>query len=281
MSEVRQMPRISIVTCSYQQARYLEQALRSVLEQDYPWLEYLVLDGGSSDGSLDIIRRYSGQLAWWVSEPDGGQTRALMKGFARASGEILGWLCSDDLLLPGALRTVGRFFSLNPEVQAAYGDALWIDAEGRCLRPKKEMEFSRFVLRYDHNYVPQPSMFWRRSLYEAVGGLDPRFDLAMDADLWERFSARAPIAHIPGYLSCMRHYEAQKTRARRGEALREDRMIRVRGGGPHAQQGAAALRLAARCLRIAGKLRAGGYGAAVPRQHLRWLQDLAQDRAAA
>jgi glycosyltransferase involved in cell wall biosynthesis len=274
------MPRISIVTCSYQQARYLDAALRSVIEQDYPWLEYLVIDGGSTDGSVEVIRRYSGRLAYWVSEPDGGQTHALIKGFARATGEILGWLCSDDLLLPGALRTVGRFFGRQPEVAAAYGDALWIDADGRFLRPKKEMDFNRFVMRYDHNYVPQPSMFWRRSLYEAAGGLDPRFDLAMDADLWERFSALAPIAHIPGYLSCMRYYGEQKTRARRSDARREDGVLRARAArAAKSPPREAALRLAARCVRIAGKLKAGGYSASVPREHLSWLQRFAHEEA--
>ena len=187
-------PRISVVTCSFQQASYLEQALRSVLEQAYPSLEYVVVDGGSSDGSAEIIRRHAPALAHWVSEPDGGQTQALIKGFSRCTGDVLGWLCSDDLLLPGALRTVGEFFAAHPGVAAAYGDALWIDAGGRLLRPKREIDFSRFVLLHDHNYIPQPSMFWRRSLYDAVGGLDARFDLAMDADLWERFSASTRIA---------------------------------------------------------------------------------------
>lgn len=253
--------------------------MRSVLEQRYPALEYVVVDGGSSDGSAEIIRRHAAALAYWVCEPDGGQTDALIKGFARCSGEILGWLCSDDLLLPGALRSVGEFFARHPNVMAAYGDALWIDAEGRFLRPKKEMNFSRFVLLHDHNYIPQPSMFWRRSLYQAVGGLDPRFELAMDSDLWARFSALTRIAHIPGYLSCMRFYTQQKTRARRGEALCEDSIIRVRAtrrAAPPRRR--LALRLAARALRIVAKLRAGGYAAAVPREHLRWLQGLNASR---
>jgi glycosyltransferase involved in cell wall biosynthesis len=266
------LPRISIVTCSFQQVRYLEQAMRSVLDQGYPWLDYVVIDGGSRDGSVDIIRRHADALAYWVSEPDEGQTDALIKGFRHCDGDVLGWLCSDDLLLPGALRTVAAYFAAHPEVAAVYGDALWIDGEGRFLRPKREMAFSRFVLLHDHNYIPQPSMFWRRSLYEAVGGLDARFDLAMDADLWERFSAHGRIAHIPVYLSCMRYYPNQKTRARRGDALREDAAIRARdtarGHRPD-------LRLVARAMRVAAKLRAGGYAAAVPNEHLQWLQRVA------
>src|SRR5262245_18779468 len=222
------LPVISMVTCSYQQGRYLDQALRSVLDQRYPRLEYIVIDGGSTDGSADIIRRHEHALAHWVSEPDRGQTDALIKGFNRATGEIHGWLCSDDLLLPGALQTVAGFFSAHPGAMAAYGDALWIDGAGRFLRPKKEMDFSRFVFLHDHNYVPQPSMFWRSTLYEAVSGLDPEFDLAMDADLWERFSERTRIGHIPAYLSCMRFYPQQKTRSRKTEGRREDGIIRAR-----------------------------------------------------
>jgi len=247
--------------------------MRSVLEQGYASLEYVVVDGGSSDGSAEILRRHQHALAYWACEPDGGQTRALIKGFGRCSGEILGWLCSDDLLLPGALRTVGAFFAAHPGVAAVYGDALWIDAEGRFLRPKREIGFNRFVLLHDHNYIPQPSMFWRRSLYEAVGGLDPRFDLAMDADLWDRFSARTRIAHIPVYLSCMRFYAQQKTRARRADALRENTVLRARdrrAALPRAR--GLALRFAARTLRIAAKLRAGGYAPAVPAEHLAWLR---------
>jgi glycosyltransferase involved in cell wall biosynthesis len=267
-----QIPTISVVTCSFRQARYLERAMRSVLEQDYPSLEYIVIDGGSSDGSAEIIRRYARALAYWVCEPDRGQTDALIKGFARASGEVWGWLCSDDLLLPGALRTVGEYFARHPRVMAAYGDALWIDAGGRFLRPKKEMGFNRFVLLHDHNYIPQPAMFWRRELYRRVNGLDARFDLAMDADLWARFSAVTRIAHIPAYLACMRFYGQQKTRARRSDALLEDAILRAREAGGGALPQALALRVAARGLRIAAKLLAGGYAARVPREHLRWLE---------
>ena len=251
--------------------------MRSVLEQDFPSLEYVVIDGGSSDGSKQIIARYARALAHWESGPDDGQTHALIKGFRHCTGEILGWLCSDDLLLPGALRAVGEFFRSHPRIAAVYGDALWIDADGRFLRPKKEIDFNRFVLLHDHNYVPQPSMFWRRSLYDKVGGLDPRFELAMDADLWERFSSVTRIAHIPAFLSCMRFHAGQKTRARRPDALREDAIIRAR---PAQRAVPWPRRLAARGLRIAAKLRAGGYASAVPGEHIAWLRRMAEFRNA-
>ncbi|MGA7984515.1 MAG: glycosyltransferase family 2 protein, partial [Burkholderiales bacterium] len=227
-------PGISLVTCSYRQAPFLEATLRSVIGQRYPALEYIVVDGGSDDGSREIIERHSASLAYWVSEPDDGQTDALRKGFERASGDILGWLCSDDLLLPGALRAVAAYFRAHPDALAVFGDALWIDRDGRLLRPKREMAFNRFVFLHDHNYVPQPSMFWRRELFQAVGGLDCAFDLAMDADLWERFSRRTRIQHLPRYLSCMRFYAEQKTRRRREDQALEDAIIRRRAWrGPH------------------------------------------------
>jgi len=264
-------PFITMVTCSYQQARYLERAMRSVIEQDYPYLEYIVIDGGSTDGSEAVIRRYRHALAYWVSEPDRGQTDALVKGFNRATGEIHGWLCSDDLLLPGALDAVAEFFHAHRGVMAAYGDALWIDANGHFLRPKKEMGFNRFVFRHDHNYIPQPSMFWRRALYDAVGGLDPEYDLAMDADLWDRFSEHAPIAHIPRYLSCMRWYPEQKTRSRRAEGRLEDRAIQARSAHPLDGPAGLLTRGLARFVRIVAKAAAGGYTARVPGELLAWL----------
>ena len=124
------LPKISIVTCSYQQGRYLDATMRSVLEQRYADVEYIVIDGASTDNSVDIIRRYADRLHYWVSEPDAGQTDALIKGFKHSTGEIQGWLCSDDLLLPGALEQVSRFFAEHPEVDAAYGDSIWIDSAG-------------------------------------------------------------------------------------------------------------------------------------------------------
>ena len=267
--ESNSLPSISIVTCAYQQSRYLEQTMRSVLDQGYPALEYQVIDGGSRDGSLQIIHRHAQSLDYWRSGPDGGRTQALIRGFGRARGDIFAWLCPDDLLLPGALRTVGEYFAAHPKVHALYGDALWIDAEGRYLRPKREIDFNRFVMLYDHNYIPQPSMFWRRSLYEAVGGLDERFELAMDADLWERFSARTRIMHLPAYLSGMRYYVDWKTCAQRADALREKAQIREREPLPIR---ASALRLCARALRIGAKLRARGHAAPVPDAHLDWLR---------
>ncbi|MDE2000233.1 MAG: glycosyltransferase, partial [Burkholderiales bacterium] len=156
--------KFSIVTCSYQQGRFLDATMRSVLDQGYPNLEYIVIDGGSKDQSVQVIESHSSRLSYWVSEKDRGQTHALSKGFERATGDILGWLCSDDLLLPGALQRVARFFEAYPEVDFVYGNAFWIDAQGQFIRPKKEMPWNKFIFLFDHNYVAQPATFWRRSL---------------------------------------------------------------------------------------------------------------------
>ncbi len=270
--------RLSLVTCSYQQGRFLDATLRSVIDQRAANLEYLVVDGGSTDNSVDVIQRHSANLSWWVSEPDQGQTDALIKGFERATGELQGWLCSDDLLLPGAIDRVTRFFQAHPQVDAVYGDALWINEQGDFIRAKREHGFYRFPFLFDHNFVPQPSMFWRRRLYEKVGGLDRRFNLAMDSDLWERFSRAGRIEHIPEYLSCMRFYDAQKTRRLRPWGADEDRQIRSRsplGRTPWMQP---TLRAVARAQRILLKAAAGGYRAHIDH---RLLDDLQQYRLSA
>jgi glycosyltransferase involved in cell wall biosynthesis len=233
------------------------------------------VDGGSTDGSVEILKQYQNRLASWVSEPDGGQTDALIKGFANSTGEVMGWLCSDDLLLPGALHAVGRYFAEHPHILAAYGDALWIDDRGALLRPKKEIPFNRFIFLYDHNYVPQPSMFWRRSLYDAVGGLNRRFNLAMDGDLWARFSQCDRIAHIDRYLSCMRWYPAQKTRALRPKAHAENAELRMKYSGHKRRLLDPLLRPFARALRALIKLCCGGYRARVPLEYELWLQHAA------
>jgi glycosyltransferase involved in cell wall biosynthesis len=268
----RALPSISLVTCSYQQAGFLEATLQSVLTQRYPSLEYHVVDGGSTDGSVEILQRYQGQLTSWVAEPDDGQTHALIKGFAKSNGDVMGWLCSDDLLLPGALHAVGQYFAEHPDVMAVYGDALWIDEHGSLLRAKKEIPFNRFIFLYDHNYVPQPSMFWRRSLYDAVGGLDRHLNLAMDGDLWARFSQGTRIAHMDRYLSCMRFYAAQKTRALRPRARAENTELRTRYSGALLQRLYPLLHPLAKGLRALIKIFLGGYRAQVQHRQLLWLK---------
>lgn len=260
--------KFSIVTCSYQQGRFLDATIRSVRDQHYPNLEYIIIDGGSKDQSVSIIESHADALSYWVSEKDRGQTHALAKGFQHATGDILGWLCSDDLLLPGALERVARFFETHPDVDFVYGNALWIDAEGRFIRPKKEMPWHKFIFLYDHNYLSQPATFWRRSLFEKVGGLDETWNLGMDSDLWLRFARHAKPYYLNEYLAGMRDYPEQKTRALQKDGRAEDRKLMEREMPWVARLPTKPLKLVARAARIGVKLLHGGYGAKPPAEYV-------------
>ena len=219
------LPKISIVTPSFNQAPFLEETLQSVLSQGYPGLEYIVMDGGSTDGSTEIIGKYSDRLADWKSAKDGGQADAIHTGFTRATGEILCWLNSDDTLSPGTLRSVGEFFAANPDVDLVYGDLNLVDAEGKRLytaRPLLRLE----ILVYENAFVPQQGMFWRRSLYERVGGLDPSLSFAMDFDLVVRFLlVGARVRKLPGILANYRWHPAAKSSTLRDVMEREIREL--------------------------------------------------------
>jgi glycosyltransferase involved in cell wall biosynthesis len=191
-------PLVSIVTPSFNQARYLETTIRSVLEQDYPSIEYLIIDGGSTDGSVDVIQRYADKLAWWISEKDQGQTDALNKGFARAKGEILAWLNSDDIYEPGALTAAVEYLTTHPEIGMVYAETNFIDENGRMIGrfPAAQTDYRR--LRQGYVHVPQQATFFRADLWRQVGPLDPNFYFAMDYDLWVRLAKLAPFAYLSG-----------------------------------------------------------------------------------
>jgi glycosyltransferase involved in cell wall biosynthesis len=253
-------PKISVVTCCYNHVSFLERTITSVLDQKYPNLEYIIIDGGSTDGSKDIIQRYSTQLAYWVSEPDEGQTHALIKGFNRATGDISCWLCSDDLFEPWTLREVADFFERRPEARVAYGDATWIDVQDRVIRKKREHGFNRFIWMHDYNFIPQPSTFWRHDLYLQVGGLDPAFDWAMDADLWARFAEVTHLYHAARPWSRMRiHPDQKKTRFIESGGNQEDRIIRQRYIGNEPEWMRRSLHLYAKGLRVGWKIFTGRY----------------------
>lgn len=249
---------ISVVTPSYNQAEFLEATLRSVLDQGYPRLEYIVIDGGSTDGSPAILDRYRDRLSYAVSEPDAGQTDALIKGFARASGDILAWLNSDDTYEPNTLWEVAAHFAARPRDRFIYGDAIWMDRRGRTIRPKKELPFNRFIWLYDYNYIPQPSAFWRRDLYRQVGGLDPAMQLAMDADLWMRFADVTRPRHIRRVWSRMRAYPEQKN-VRLRERSDVEGMTIVRRYVDPRQRGWWLKRRLAKGLRVGWKAATGCY----------------------
>lgn len=190
-----EQPLVSIITPSYNQANFLEETIRSVLDQGYPNLEYIIVDGGSTDGSLEIIQKYADRLAWWVSEPDQGQTDAINKGFSQAKGEILAWLNSDDTYLPAAVAEAVGYLQAHPEIGTVYGDANLIDDEGNVIGkfPAKQTDNRRLMRGYVH--VPQQATFFRAELWRKVGPLDPTFFFAMDYDLWVRLSQHAPLKY--------------------------------------------------------------------------------------
>ncbi|MFN2150020.1 MAG: glycosyltransferase family 2 protein [Anaerolineales bacterium] len=226
-------PLVSIVTPSFNQARFLEATMHSVLAQDYAPIEYIVVDGGSSDGSVEIIRQYADRLAWWVSEPDRGQTEAINKGFAHATGEILAWLNSDDTYEPGALAAAVDFLQAHPQVGLVYGDANFIDAEGDIIGKFNAQQTSLRRLQRGGVYIPQQAAFWRSDLWRQVGPLDPTFYFAMDYDLWVRLARVAEIRYIPQLWANFRLHGDAKTIA--ADELCWPEMLRVhrRDGGSY------------------------------------------------
>jgi glycosyltransferase involved in cell wall biosynthesis len=208
------LPLVSIVTPSFNQARFLEATIQSVLGQDYPRLEYIVIDGGSTDGSVEIIRRYAQSLAYWTSEEDRGQTDAINKGFTRASGEIFAWLNSDDLYRPGAIQEAVEYLRQHPDVGMVYGDADYIDEYGQVTGwfPAAQTDYSR--LRQGYVHIPQQAAFFRAKLWRMTGPLDPSFYFAMDYDLWVRIAALTPIRYHPrGWAAFRLHGEAKSLAA--------------------------------------------------------------------
>lgn len=237
-------PRISIVTPSFNQGRYLEETIRSVLLQGYPNLEYMVLDGGSTDNSKDIIQAYSGQLAYWKSEQDGGQSDAISQGLDRASGEILGWVNSDDLLLPGCLKKVGIYFATHPNVDCVVGGAVVIDQFGAIMRnpiklPKivrgEPETFMSLLSRRGCSFY-QPASFWRREAYLAVDGLNTELRFSMDYDLYLRLAHKKPFGHMDQLLACFRVHLGSKTTLLQAVRQQECRALWARYGSEYSVQ---------------------------------------------
>ena len=205
------LPPVSITIPSFNQARFVADAIESVLNQDYPPVECIVIDGGSTDGTVDILRRYGDRLRW-ISEPDRGQSHALNKGWRMAHGEILGWLNSDDTYRPGALQTIVAAFQLHPEVGGIYGDCDYISAAGEFLEKYETgpFDFETF-LRTSRSPIPQPSMFIPRTVYEHVGPVNEDLHLAIDWEYWLRVGMQYPILYLPRTLATFRVHGSSKS----------------------------------------------------------------------
>lgn len=204
------LPLVSIVTPSFNQAAFLEETILSVLRQDYPSVEYIIIDGGSTDGSVKIIRKYEQHLAYWISEPDGGQACAVNKGFAQARGELLGWLCSDDLLTPSMVSLSAAYLKRDESIGMTYGDRVRIDRRGNIYSFQRYPSFRHYHLRFGLS-LPQETSLFRREIFYAVGGLDESLQMALDYDLWCRLSRVSKLQHIPAYLGYFRSHLDNKS----------------------------------------------------------------------
>ena len=218
MSLATKYPKISIVTPSYNQGAYLEQTIRSVLDQNYANLEYIIVDGGSTDNSVEIIKRYEQGLAFWSSERDKGQSDAINRGFARTTGHIMGWLNSDDMLAPGALQSLAEAYQSG--IRWYHGNHSGLMADGSLLVGSGDF-FGRWThndLLFEGAVIAQVATFWNREIWDAAGAFVLDHDLIMDYDLWLRFSRLTPSTPIFPVLGVFREHSLAKTGTEIGRA---------------------------------------------------------------
>jgi glycosyltransferase involved in cell wall biosynthesis len=227
------LPLVSIVTPSFNQADYLEATIKSVLEQSYPHIEYIIIDGGSTDGSLDVIKKHEGRIAVWVSEQDKGQTDAINKGFAKAKGDILAWINSDDTYAnPNAVADAVNFLIAHPEVAMVYADCNFIDEQGKIIGKFASRQTDYAKLRSGYVHIPQQTMFFRAKYWKELGPLDPSFYFAMDYDLWVRIAKHAPIQYLPGKTwANFRIHTSSKTNVNDERGWKEMLRVHYREGG--------------------------------------------------
>lgn len=213
---MRPKPLVSIITPSFNQAKYLEKTITSVIQQDYPYIEYLVVDGDSTDGSQAIIKKHERQINWWISEPDQGQAEAINKGLSRASGDIVAWLNSDDFYLPGAIKKVLDVFRQHPDSVFIYGDVLAVNAAGEQLNHMRYQQWGLVDL-MKFNIIGQSSVFINRAAIHQTGLLDLSFHFLLDHQLWLRLAQKGPILYLPELLSGAHFHPQSKNVARAGE----------------------------------------------------------------
>jgi glycosyltransferase involved in cell wall biosynthesis len=179
-------PKISIITPSYNQAEFLESTINSVLDQQYPNLEYILIDGGSTDGSMEIIKKYQHHFSYWISEKDNGQSQAINKGFKLATGKYVNWLNSDDIFLKDALFTLAHYLESHPSIDIVFGNVLYINSNNEHLYRSYEIPYSQKITLYGTNHVLQPAALYKKSVIEKIGLLDERLHYTMDHEFWVR-----------------------------------------------------------------------------------------------
>jgi len=221
------LPRISVIIPSFNQARYLERTIASVLEQDYPALEVMVLDGGSTDGSRELIERHAPALAYWRSQPDGGQTAAINEGWGRAHGDVLAWLNSDDAYAPDALRFVGAWFRDHPATGLLYGQCEVVDSDGRRIGIVGSA-YRRETMLFSHQPIPQPAAFVASSIVQRLGPLDERLDFVMDYEFFLRAANVAEPTFVPRILALATRHPDAKTVASAPAMAQERHAVRRR-----------------------------------------------------
>ena len=223
------LPFVSIVTPSFNQAEFLERTIQSVLRQDYPRIEYIVIDGGSKDGSTDIIKKYQDKISYWVSEQDEGQTDAINKGFAKAKGDILAWINSDDTYNPKAVGEAVKYLIENPDVAMVYADCNFIDEHDNVIGKFNAKQTNYKLLRRGYVHIPQQTMFFRKGYWTP---LDPSFYFAMDYDLWTRIAKQAEIKYLPGKVwANFRIHLSSKTNVNDERGWNEMLRVHYRDGG--------------------------------------------------
>lgn len=232
--EAQKWPRISVVTPSLNQGRFLRECIASVFRQSYPDLEFIIIDGGSTDESVDIIKQYEADLTFWCSEPDEGQAAAINKGFGLATGELVAWLNADDFYLPDALLHVARAYRQNPHASFYFGDGLRVDERGKTLGgffPGGKVGFNLRALIYGMNCLLQPATFINRDKLIEIGYLDPTLSYGLDTDLWIRLAQSTPPAPVNAMLAASREYARTKTSTGSFRRVEELRRIAEKYGG--------------------------------------------------
>jgi glycosyltransferase involved in cell wall biosynthesis len=222
------LPQLSVVVPSFNQGQFIERTIKSIISQNYPNLEIIVMDGGSTDETLSIIDRYRAHIAHFESGPDGGQAAAIAKGFLLARGDFISWLNSDDTYNPDALLAIGRYLALHPKVEFLYGNTRIIDANDRQLSFKRSVKFWLPVMKYAYLTVPQMSAFWSRALYLRAGGMDQTLRFCMDYDLFVRMSQISAPRRINETIGNFRIHGASKTTNLEKVRLREDSIVQER-----------------------------------------------------